>query len=1008
MGASNMLSFKVISQVVLPLVLVFSWSQLVVAAGTDNSVHAGEETLTIPTYPWGPDDVNPRFEELEDTLIYPYAMQDNLSSQKESRDYRALILENEFLKVTCLPELGGRIHSVLDKTTGQEMFDKNEVIKPGLIAMRGAWISGGIEWNTGPHGHTVTAVSPVNADVRENPDGSATLFISNTEKIFRTRWTVQVTLYPGKSFLHESIRIYNPTDGVHPYYFWNCTAFPCLPGTRFIFPMTLGTDHDGKNFFQWPVNDGKDMTWLRNYDRPSSVFAYACENDFFGAYDAGLDRGVVQFADHKSLPGKKAWTWGQSGDGIISQKALTDDGSQYIEVQSGPLLTQSNYGLLKPHEDVAWEECWYPVHGLGEGFEFANRDVTVQAKHGGEGKTLDLAVIATAVFPSARILIFPESAEPEDKPHFLQSIDLTPNTPVSVHFDNPTSATCTIEILSKEGDALAYFKTPLPIPKVEPPAEKPVPAKDAELSVEQEYAKALLADQATNRVGARAGYEEVLSRDPNHVPSLIGLAVLDLEAGLYEKSEQHLRKALELQPGNGDAWYFLGAVLLKEGKLDEADKCAEKATSLLPDRSIGPDLAGRIQMRNKQYDAAVVSFKAAVEKDPMDTRAKDHLLSSLWSVGSKQEASALAKDRILRDPTALLPRVFEIWLGAKEVSFRLGGIFSSFGDKEFEVGESTWVLEEVGLLGEANTLLDTYFDWAIQTGLICHTQIIYCISHFIRHIGGPSTLTALNEISASQIDGAFPSRPEEIPIYEEALKLDQNNAVAHLLLGNLLAGLLRLDEAVPHWEQAVELDPSLSVAFRNLGLHAWKKEKNLLKAESLYHRAITARPKDQILCRDLAKILVESTKTAEAVSLIEGFPLAEIHRNDVLEILARAYNTLHRYDDTIQLFSTVSFSNWEGQTSAREVWVAALMERGKASLEAKKYDAALTDFELSLTYPENLGVGRPVSSDESEAYYWKGQAFVGLGNNSEARECWEAGAKGGGYQEKCKKALEAP
>jgi len=262
------------------------------AASSENPVHAWEGTLSIPTYPWGPDDVNPRFEQLEDTIIYPYAMQDSLSSRKEPRDYKALFLENEYLKVTCLPELGGRIHSVLDKTTGQEMFDKNEVIKPGLIAMRGAWISGGIEWNTGPHGHTVTAVSPVNAVVRENLDGSgsATLFLSNTEKIFRTRWTVEVTLYPGKSFLHERIRIENPTDGVHPYYFWNCTAFPCLPGTRFIFPISLGTDHYGRNAFHWPIHEGKDLTWLRHYDRPTSVFAYQCLFDFFGAYDVDQTR----------------------------------------------------------------------------------------------------------------------------------------------------------------------------------------------------------------------------------------------------------------------------------------------------------------------------------------------------------------------------------------------------------------------------------------------------------------------------------------------------------------------------------------------------------------------------------------------------------------------------------------------------------------------------------------------------------------------------------------------
>ena len=89
-----------------------------------------------------------------------------------------------------------------------------------------------------------------------------------------------MTLHPGKAYLDERIRIANPTDGMHPYYFWNCTAFPNRPGTRFIYPMTLGTDHNGTEFFTWPIHKGKDLTWLKNYPTYTSVFAYQCAFDF--------------------------------------------------------------------------------------------------------------------------------------------------------------------------------------------------------------------------------------------------------------------------------------------------------------------------------------------------------------------------------------------------------------------------------------------------------------------------------------------------------------------------------------------------------------------------------------------------------------------------------------------------------------------------------------------------------------------------------------------------------
>ncbi|GAG20960.1 unnamed protein product, partial [marine sediment metagenome] len=251
----------------------------------------------------------------------------------------------------------------------------------GMIAMRGAFISGGVEWNAGPQVHTVTVASPVDALIGRNADGSAYIEVSNLEKSLRTQWTVRVTLHRGKAYLDEQIRIFNPTDAISPYYFWNCTAFPNQPGTRFIYPMTLGTDHHGVRFFSWPIHKGKDISWLKNYETSASIFSVDCAFDFFGAYDVDMDRGIVQVADQHELSGKKAWTWGNWDFGLVSQENLTDDDGPYIEVQSGPLPTQSDYGMLLPREEVSWREWWYPVHGLGEGFEYATKDIAIQTIH---------------------------------------------------------------------------------------------------------------------------------------------------------------------------------------------------------------------------------------------------------------------------------------------------------------------------------------------------------------------------------------------------------------------------------------------------------------------------------------------------------------------------------------------------------------------------------------------------------------------------------------------------
>src|SRR4030042_222679 len=238
--------------------LILFFNGLVLSGRSYANVKAWEGTITIPTYGWA-EDVNPKLWALEGdvkfsttgkgSIVYPYPMQDHLSRTRKDRTYKALFLENEYLKLTCLPELGGRLHSVFDKTEGKEMFHLNDVIKPGMIAMRGAWISGGVEWNAGPQGHTVTILSPVDALIGEKHSGSAYLEINNLEKSQRTQWTVRVTRHPGKAYLDEQIRIFHPADEMSPYYFWNCTAFPNRPGTRFIYPMTLGTDHNGVKFF---------------------------------------------------------------------------------------------------------------------------------------------------------------------------------------------------------------------------------------------------------------------------------------------------------------------------------------------------------------------------------------------------------------------------------------------------------------------------------------------------------------------------------------------------------------------------------------------------------------------------------------------------------------------------------------------------------------------------------------------------------------------------------------
>ena len=1001
-------------------------------------VRAWQGTITLPTYPWQ-EDLNPKFWALEGgaklsttvhgAITYPYVMQDHLSRTKVERTYKALFLENEYLKVTCLPELGGRLHSVLDKTEGKEMFHTNGVIKPGMIAMRGAWISGGVEWNSGPHGHTVTVLSPVNALTGRNPDGSAFLEISNTEQIFRTRWTVRVTLEPGRAYLDERIRITNPTDGMHPYYFWNCTAFPNRPGTRFIYPMTLGTDHNAREFFRWPVDKGRDLSWLKNYETYASVFAVNCTYDFFGAYDVEADRGIVQVANHNELGGKKAWTWGEWEFGKVAQKNLTDDDGPYIEVQSGPLPTQSDYGMLGPHERVAWQEWWYPVHGLGDGFEYATKDVAVQRAIG--AGRLELRLIATAEFPKAVCTLAREGRELARK-----ELHLSPRRPAVVTLTDQPEKPVDVTITSNDGRVLAAFTTPLPIPKVDPPdPARFVERPDDQRSVEELYLKGRKFDRGTERRRAREYYQKALARDPGHVASLRALAVLDFEAGWYERAIEKCQKALDRDSDDGLSWYYLGVSRLRLCNLDEALRCGYRAARCPGTVSLGYDLAGRAAMRRGDGPGAIAAFEKAVWADADDAIALDHLLLARHVVDSRPLAwrhptNALIAQRPQSLTAMVRPALRSLAENQASVADFARKARSFLGDADFELLEASLVFADLGLFDEAGRLVQAGCVDTVPPAERSFMPLYYLAWYAAQRGERAAAKQWLAQAAVTHKDRVFASRPEEVEILRFALTENPGDAQAHFQLGCLLCNLGRVDEAVPEWQKAAALStPSASpspptplpkgegrlgsIAWRNLGLAAAAVQNDLAKAEECYRKAMAARPDDQTLYRDLAEILQAAGRRPEAIRLLETMPLAGMRRAEITVMLAQAYVDEKRWEDGVKLLeSTPYFVNWEGQDITWRLFNRSHIERGRERLERGDAAGALADFEAALTYPANLNVGRSNQPEEAPAQYWRGKALAALGRAAEAHAAWQAGAAGADvkgtqneYRQKCREAL---
>lgn len=959
-------------------------------------VKTWEGTIVIPTYGWE-EDVNPKFWAMEGgakgattvraSITYPYNMQDHLSRKLENVTYRAVYLENEYLKITCLPELGGRLHSVYDKTTKREMFHKNSVIKPSMIAMRGAFISGGVEWNAGPQVHTVTILSPVDVISGTNADGSGYLEISNLEKSLRTKWTVRVTLQPGKAYLDEEISIYNPTDAMNPYYFWNCTAFPQQPGTRFVYPMSLGTDHFGVKFFTWPVSDGKDISWTKNYEEASSIFAVNCAYDFFGAYDTGLDQGIIQVANHNEHNGKKAWTWGQGEYGRVCQKNLTDTDGKYIEVQSGPLQTQSDYGILPPKAGISWKECWYPVHGLVDGFEFANKQVAFRTER--KNGQLEIRIIATEKFPDATCTI-----SDGEKVISTKQMNLSPDKPASIILSNPDGNKVTVELKSSSGIEMARFESPLPLPQVITPQPSTYVGKaDNQLTIEETYLVAQKYDRSLDRKKAREYYEKVLNMDSLYLPALRDLAIMDFESALYDKASSRLDRALKQIPNDdGLAWYFLGLCRIKQMNIDAAIKCGFKASRCLGTESIGFELVGKGFMLQHNINEALGAFEKAVSANLNNKTAVLQYEIALYADGQKEKALDVASKQMAANPTDLTSRALTALITNNPDGF-LSSARKLGGELDFEMLEASTIFSELGLFSEAAWLLEN----ACIKGHDSDKQN-YIVQYHLAYLYGMKgdrkiSSEYMAEASSNYHDFILASRPETIEVLEYAVKENPNDGIAYYQLGNLFGNFGRLDEAAADWEKAVQLKPSMSVPWRNLGWYYWVVKNDHPKSEICFRNAIKSRSYDQTLYRDLANVLNDEDKKPEAIALLEKMSFRGMKRSDIIIDLAQSYFDEKRYDESINLLtSTPYFVNWEGSSITWDIFSQAHIRKGTELFNQKKFKEALTHFDAALTFPENLGVGKSFRTETAEAWLWKGKTLAALKRHDEAILAWQNGS----------------
>ncbi|HOE10168.1 MAG TPA: DUF5107 domain-containing protein [bacterium] len=964
--------------------LLFAFLATLSLPATSETVKVWEDRITIPTYAWHPGSIDPVFPAVEGNNIYPYTLQDQLGDTKTDRTYRALFMENEYLRVCVLPELGGHVYEIINKSIDKPMYYVNHVIKPNLLAMRGAWISGGVEWNTGPMGHAATCVEPIESCLLNNADGSASIVVGHVERIFRTHWTVVLTLRPGTAALDERIRLFNAQDEVHPYYFWNNTAMPNTDGFQFIYPMTLGTDHAGTSFYTWPIDErGVDLSYAKNHPGPSAIFAYECDQDFFGSYDHLLHRGVVATADHYLLPGKKAWTWGQSEDSKLRQSLLTDDDGPYNEVQTGPLRTQADFGFLQPHQVLEWTERWYPVHDL-EGFNYADREAAFHVTE--ETGELLIRFLTTSCTGKGSLTV---SAVGNSA---LYAVDPTPKEPTVIHHPtNSSKGPWRITLIDRNGRERASFAHPLPLPVRRPPA-LPTPIPEEKKTAYDLWLDGQVLDKQSQPAQARKQYRKALEKDPAFGPALCSLAVLDLESGKYETACKYAAQAVERNPDWGMGWYWLSVGRLRSGFDDQAEESAWKAVRFPESAALGYSVLARLAVRSGRLGDAVSLSLEALQRNDRDLVSRDVLAAALFLLGEREDAAATAEIVLNDNPLDLAAHSIG-YLSANSDRDRKRAVEKL---RQVVRDEPQNVLEMAAFWinlrryePAAELLQDLYLEKrASGEG----HPIAWYYAGWLAYKRGQSEQARNYWKSAQECSPTyvFPHRLETIPILRAVLDADPQDSRAALYLGNLLFAKGQLEEGRKYWERSVEISPPSSVAFRNLGLAANKIDGDRKKAIEYYEQALQCDPEDPILYRDLAELFEAEGKAREAIALLEKGYRLPYPRRDSTEMLARLYLKQGMYPEAIRFLETTVFQNWENQFTSHELFVKAHLEQGKKLLQGGDPKGALEHFDKSLTFPKNLAVERGPHIREANSHYWRGMALKALGRLDEAKKAFQA------------------
>ena len=980
---------------------------------------AWREKVVIPTYEVGNPEKNPMFLEKRvyqgsSGVVYPYPVIETISDEKKDVAYNAIWMENEYIKVMILPELGGRVQMAYDKIRQRHFVYYNHVVKPALVGLAGPWISGGIEFNWPQH-HRPSTYMPVDATIEENADGSVTVWVSEMERMFHQKGMAGFTLRPGHAYLEIKGVLYNRTDVPQTFLWWANPAVHVNDQYQSVFPPDINAvfDHGKRAVSSFPIatgtyykmdySAGVDISNYKNIKVPTSYMGVNSRFNFEGGYENDTQAGMLHVASHHYSPGKKQWTWGNGDFGRAWDRNLTDDDGPYIELMAGVYTeNQPDFSWLMPYEEKRFVQYFMPYRELGIVKE-ASKDLIMNIREDGDGKVL-LQLFATSRQQLTVRLVSDDGAVLYD-----ETVTITPEQvfTASITTKGIPMGKLNVDIYktlyNQERRVMHWHAESDEIRPIPDSAEAALLPHQVKTN-EQLFLTGQHLEQYRHATWCPTDYyEEALRRDPDDIRCLNALGLWYIRKCRFAKAEGYLRRAVKLSqkrnpnPYDGEPIYNLGLALKYQGKTGEAYELFWKATWNKAWADAGYFEAAKISVADGRLDDALEELNRCLVANAHNQKALALKASVLRLMERSEEASDVCHEALKTDLFNYGCR-YELYLLTgnddvlTEMDVMMHGNAENYHELALDYANAGMKEQAIKVLWHALHLRDA------QTGQeVANTMTKYYLAWMYYNPKGEGrAATCFKEAEQSSPDYCFPNRKEDAIVLELAKHLNPDGARAPYYLGCLYYDARQYDLAIDNWELAARLDPQYPTVWRNLALARFNKQNRQQEALEYMERAFHLNEDDERMLMELDQLYRRLQKPhEERLVFMQRYSNLVSRRDDLVLEEITLLNQTGRYEEALHKLDSHKFHPWEGgEGKVPAQYQICRTQLAKQAMTAGNWQRALTLLEECLTYPPHLGEGKLYGAQENDFLYLMGCVHEALGDTSKAQQCWEEATKG--------------